>query len=407
MTPGARIIVYATGSTIIDAIAASAVLFRRRPGEPGAPTIGLRRLLGASMAMAASFLIKAPIWRIRGVDAFGWIHLAYTDLVVLLPALGAVLWLAAPPIAGGRPWIRLTPAARLAATAALALAPVGVYATWIEPFRLRLESAHLEVSPRRAGHDPVQIGVITDIQTGRVTDYERRAIDRLMAQTPDLILIAGDVFQGSDAEFEASRSDLHELLGRLSAPGGVFLVLGDTDDDGGRLREVLRGTAIRLLVDETATVELGDRRLTIGGIELDYRSLAARSLVDRLESTPGDDDIRIVLAHRPDVVLGMHPDSRIDLVVAGHTHGGQIVIPGFGPPMTLSRVPRPVAAGGLHRVGGNAIYVGRGVGHERGQAPRIRFLCPPEVAVVEIGRRRTDSGDETGADLRQPRWTEE
>jgi GH43 family beta-xylosidase len=106
-------------------------------------------------------------------------------------------------------------------------------------------------------------------------------------------------------------------------------------------------------------------------------------VVDRLESEPGD-DIRILLSHRPDVVLGLRRDSRIDLVVAGHTHGGQIVVPGFGPPMTLSNVPRAVAAGGLHRINENAVYVSRGVGCERRQAPRVRFLCPPEVSLIAL-----------------------
>lgn len=387
MTTGIPMTLYVAGSTLIDALAAGWVLFRRGPEGPEGPTVGLGRMYRAAMAMAAAFLMKAPVWPLAGVGLFGWIHLAYINLVVLLPALGAILWLAAVPIVGRGPRLRLTPSARLIATAALVPAGVGVYATWVEPFRLRVESAHLDVPDRRAGHMPIRIGVITDIQTDRVTDHERRAVELLMARKPDLILIAGDVFQGTPAEFGATRSALHDLLGRLSAPGGVYLVLGDVDVPGDHLPGVLRDTNVRLLVNETVTVGLGDRRLTIGGVELDYLSAVSRSLVTGLESAPGDDDIRIVLAHRPDVVLGLHPDSRIDLVVAGHTHGGQIVIPGFGPPMTLSRVPRTVAAGGLHRVDGNAIYVGRGVGHERGQAPRIRFLCPPEVAVIEIGGR--------------------
>ena len=78
------------------------------------------------------------------------------------------------------------------------------------------------------------------------------------------------------------------------------------------------------------------------------------------------------------------PQSRIDLVVSGHTHGGQIVVPFFGPIMTLSHVPRSVAAGGLHQIDGNYIYVSRGVGCERMQAPRIRFLCPPEISLLTL-----------------------
>lgn len=90
-------------------------------------------------------------------------------------------------------------------------------------------------------------------------------------------------------------------------------------------------------------------------------------------------------------MLDLPERSRVDLVVAGHTHGGQIVVPWYGPPMTLSRVPREVAAGGLHRVNGNAVYVSRGVGMERMQAPPMRFLCPPEVTIVTLASASADA----------------
>jgi predicted MPP superfamily phosphohydrolase len=135
-----------------------------------------------------------------------------------------------------------------------------------------------------------------------------------------------------------------------------------------------------------ARTRVGDRQITIGGIELDYGSAAAARTIDQLETAPGLDDVRLLLTHRPDPVLGLGPATRVDLVVAGHTHGGQVQLPFVGPLMTLTSVPRPVAAGGLHDLGsGRRIYVSRGVGLERGQAPRLRLLCPPEVSLLELG----------------------
>jgi hypothetical protein len=92
-----------------------------------------------------------------------------------------------------------------------------------------------------------------------------------------------------------------------------------------------------------------------------------------------------VLGHSPDYVLGLRDGPRIELAFAGHTHGGQIVVPFFGPPLTLSRVPRHIAAGGLHELGRVFVHVSRGVGMERGSAPQIRFLCPPEICVLTLG----------------------
>ena len=124
--------------------------------------------------------------------------------------------------------------------------------------------------------------------------------------------------------------------------------------------------------------------MTIGGVSLNYRSPEARTLARRLETLPGRGDIRILVAHRPDVVYRLAPRTRVDVVAAGHTHGGQLQLPFVGPPMIASRVPRDVGAGGLHELGGRRIYVSRGVGVERGQAPKLRLGAPPEVAVITL-----------------------
>jgi predicted MPP superfamily phosphohydrolase len=76
-----------------------------------------------------------------------------------------------------------------------------------------------------------------------------------------------------------------------------------------------------------------------------------------------------------------------DLLIAGHTHGGQVRLPGIGPLITLSRVRRSWAAG-LTDIGrGRQLLVSRGIGMERGRAPRLRFLCRPELVVLELAPR--------------------
>ncbi len=383
-------------STVVDAIAASMVLIGRHvPHETPSPRIiGIGRLFTAASITATVFVLKlVPMMVLVGVRTFGIIHLLYADLVVLVPLLGIALLVGSRISVGGKRWRVLTTPACITALASLGAIPVGVYATWIEPFRLQLETSRVTVSPRRDGSHVLRIAVLSDLQTVRVTEYERNAVARLMAQRPDIILLPGDVFQGPPKAFEANGPALRELLAQLDAPGGVFLVLGDVDRGGVLLRELLGSTKVRLLVNETVRFEVGDRRVTIAGVDLDFTTGPARSAVDRMETGSGEGDIRILLAHRPDVVLGLRPNSRIDLVVAGHTHGGQVVVPWFGPPMTLSNVPRTVAAGGLHSLKDNPIYVSRGVGCERGQAPRIRFLCPPEITLLELG---SSGGGSTG-----------
>jgi len=319
-------------------------------------------------------------------SAFGLIRFIYLNLVITAPALGALVlylawrWRRRPPDRR-MPWWAIA-----AVLPTLALPAVGVYASFIEPFRLQLETAEIPLDPARAGRGPLRIGVLSDIQTDRVGDHERSAVDRLMAQKPDLILMPGDVFQGGPGELERELPALQDLLRRLSAPGGIFCVEGNTDSPK-ELRRILEGTAVRLLENGMEEARVGDRRILIGGLGPRCSAPEAQKVMAGMETLPGGEDIRILLAHFPDAALGLKSASRIDLVVAGHTHGGQICVPFIGPLLTLSRVPRSVAAGGLHDLDGRRIYVSRGLGMERGNAPRIRFLCPPEITLLTLKTR--------------------
>lgn len=375
----------AAASSAVDFMAALGVLFldRRRARDEFAPQpLGISRVLSALVVTSALFLAKMIALRPMGVGLFGSVSLAYYDLVIVMPLLGAIV-LYAGRARTDEPRRRVSGPVRAIAMASLLLAPVGAYATFVEPFRLQLETASMTVSKAREGSAAIKIGVLADIQTTEVTDYERSAIDRLMAETPDLILIPGDVFQGPGADFERVLPGFRDLFARLSAPAGIYCVLGDVDGSH-RLNRMFEGTPIQLLVNDVITVGLKDRRITICGTQLHHHVSPVPELVRELEAAPGNEDIRIIVAHRPDVAELLSQDSRVDLVVAGHTHGGQVALPFFGPPITLTSVPRHIAAGGLHELNRNAIYVSRGIGCERHQAPRIRFLCPPEISVISI-----------------------
>lgn len=352
-------------SAVLDAAALLAVTRARR-----------NRVAAALLLAAAA---GAKLLAVASVDAerFGLLHIAYLDLVVALPLVGLGLLVTQR----GRRRVRVA----LLALALMLPAPVGVYASLVEPARLRVERATVEVAPERAGHRDVRIAVLADVQTADVGDYEWDAVARANALRPDIVLIPGDLFQMSRSRWREELPELRSLVRELRAPGGVFVVEGDSDDPP-ELRRVLRGSGARLLVNEVATARVAGRTVTIGGIELRWRSDGARRVYESLERRGGRGDVRILLAHRPDAVFPLPRDPRTDLVVAGHTHGGQVRIPGFGPPVDASGVPRHVGGGGLHTMeGGRRIYVSRGVGLEHGgHAPRLRVFCPPELSLLTL-----------------------
>ena len=227
------------------------------------------------------------------------------------------------------------------------------------------------------------VAVLADLQFSRVGDHERKAIETAMALKPDIVVLPGDVFQGDDNAFQQHADEVSRLLAPLKAPGGVYLVAGDCDTPE-RLRQVVRGTNVSFLFNETKRIRVRGLRVVIGGVEVEYDSPASRRTIRRLREASRTADVSLLLSHRPGVVLSLDSPSGVDLVVSGHTHGGQVQIPGIGPLVTASRIPRSAGAGGASVVNGTRLYVSRGVGCERGQAPRLRLFCPPEVSLLRL-----------------------
>lgn len=341
--------------------------------------IGLRRGRGRRIGRQGSLALAlwiAKLWLLVqvGLDPFlGYLHILWLDLVVAVPALGLGL------AATGRGRRH-----RAAGLAGLALAFVGVWGSFVAPNRLVVERAVVPLPAARVGDRPITVGVLADLQFERVGAHERGSVDRLMALRPDVIVVPGDVHQGSPRTLREELPAIRALLGRLRAPGGVWFVEGDHEDLA-EARLVTAGTRVRVLDQEIVTVRVADRRLTIGGIGRRYRSPRSRAVVSRLERAPGSGDVRLLLAHRPDAALLVPAQPRTDLIVAGHTHGGQVALPFVGPLMAFTDVPLRVAAGGLHDLGaGRLVYVSRGVGLERGQAPRVRLNVAPEISLLTL-----------------------
>lgn len=345
-------------------------------------TVGIGRLATVGLAM---FSVMSIVMRFPGgnFDMFGRMHLVYAHIVFAIPALSVAL-LALPRFYPNRFNQDLMTSVRAFCWGSLLLVPLGIYVSFIEPHNLTTERASVNIPVERNGGSDITVAVLADIQTRDVGSYERRAVERAMSFAPDIIVLPGDVFQqDSDHPLKRELPELREILGRLSAPGGVWVVPGDSDTTE-ELHQIFDGTNVRVLVNQVQTVTVKDRTVLIGGIELDYDSPDAVATIDELQDRPGD-ELRLLVAHRPDVGLDLTRNTRIDLVVAGHTHGGQVRLPVIGPVMTLSEVPNDVAGGGLHDLGnGRRIYVSRGVGMERGQAPPMRFLCPPELSLLTL-----------------------
>ncbi|MSR64109.1 MAG: hypothetical protein EXS08_16950 [Planctomycetes bacterium] len=267
---------------------------------------------------------------------------------------------------------------------ALGLAAEGAYlwARHVEPFRLEVTHGEV-VSARLAPGTALRIAVLADLQTDDLGPYEARVFAALDEVQADLVLVPGDLLQfaydGSErAQRERETRELAALFRGLRQPPrlGFLMVGGDCEPRGTGFPEA----GLRLLEDEA--VAFPAERLQVIGLT---RSSSRHALAPELaEAARAFDGLTLFCGHAPEFALTVQDVGVPLLCVAGHTHGGQIAVPFFGPPFTLSTIPRRMAAGGLFALGDSWLCVSRGIGMERGYAPRIRFLCRPELAVLEL-----------------------
>ncbi len=271
----------------------------------------------------------------------------------------------------------------------------------LRPTRLRIAIPQLH--PDLVG---VRIVVLSDLHVGRMHVPHDRLVAAVREAAPDLLLMGGDY-----AGRRSARDEALGILRCLSEFAPTFAVMGNTDHDQRfdqrALREIVREGGGELLINDAALARFGEATVEVLGVDDPLHG--GGDVGATLAGARGDADVRIALCHSPAVWREL---SRLgaDLTFFGHTHGGQIRVPGVEALVTHTTYPRELAAG-LFRYGGEdrlpvrvaghwrilrsrrpltastaegtLTYVTRGVG--MGMFP-VRIFCPPELVIVELIR---------------------
>jgi uncharacterized protein len=243
--------------------------------------------------------------------------------------------------------------------------------------RLAIERCDVELRDLAPSFDGYRIAFLTDPHSSAMVPrwWIAQAVSATLDLAPDLILLGGDYLSHSP-RYAAGLTDLFRPL---AARDGVFYVLGNHDHYVGAtlVRRVMNEAGLVELRNSSVLIRRGPATLAIAGVgDMRFDTIDPEAAV---RGVPGIVP-RIVLSHDPDVFAFWPAGQRLDLMLSGHTHGGQAHLPLVGPPYVPSQFGFRYLAGPF-REGGRQLYVSRGIGAIT--AP-FRWRCPPEITLLVL-----------------------
>jgi hypothetical protein len=251
-----------------------------------------------------------------------------------------------------------------------------VDALLVEPGWIKVTRPTARIPSLPRAWDGATIALLTDFHRGRLIgiDHIRRAVELANDARPDVMALLGDYVSRADA----ITAEYGKLLGTLRAPLGVFGVLGNHDywTNVGAVEAMLAGAGVRLLTNRHEILRRDGAPLCLAGVDDLWtgRPDLAAALAAADPSVP-----RILLCHNPDYAEEIPPTPRVDVMLCGHTHGGQVKIPFGGRPRLPIEHAKYAAgwAAGPHC----AVYTSVGLGMV---GIPVRFNCRPELTVLSL-----------------------
>ncbi|MEO8433790.1 MAG: metallophosphoesterase [Pyrinomonadaceae bacterium] len=243
-----------------------------------------------------------------------------------------------------------------------------------EPFLLTVEHQPVILSKLPAELEGMKIVHLSDLHHSPFTGTEQieRAIEMANRLEPDIVALTGD-YISHDRSYAARCA---EMVGRLRARYGVYAVLGNHDHwtDAALITDLFRAEGIHVLINEGLRFEQRGGSFWLAGV--DDTMVGLEDLPLALAGSR-ESEMKLLLAHNP-IILRRAARAGVDLVLSGHTHGGQVA---WRSERSVSGRPRRRMLKGLGRSGHTQIYVTRGLGTV---VLPIRYGCPPEVSLIEL-----------------------
>jgi predicted MPP superfamily phosphohydrolase len=243
-----------------------------------------------------------------------------------------------------------------------------------EPFMLTVEHRQIHLHRLPEALDGFRIVHLSDFHHGPLTSTSQllRAVETANGLEPDIVALTGD-YISHERRYAAPCA---EIVAHLRARHGVYAVLGNHDHwtDAALITDLFRAEGITVLINQGMRFEKSGTTFWLAGVNDTMVGLEDLSLA---LAGARSDEMKLLLAHNP-IILRRAARANVDLVLSGHTHGGQVTLRSE---RSASGRPRRRLLKGLGRQGDTQIYVTRGLGTV---ILPIRYGCPPEVSLLEL-----------------------
>ena len=257
------------------------------------------------------------------------------------------------------------------------LVAIFVAYSFVEPFMLKVKEVTFTSADLPKAFDGTRVVFISDIHRGPFfsQDRVRSLVSKVNALKPDLILLGGDYVYEDPVKYSES---CFQELARLNAPEGCFAVLGNHDygKDVGPSTRAIQNAGITLLDNRGVWIDKGNERIRLGGVG-DY-DVDNPDIAPIIRGTaPGD--FVLLVSHNPAFVRELKP-GQVDLMLSGHTHGGQVTFFGLWAPVLPREVGQKLRTG-VVKTDATTVIISNGVGTI---FPPIRFFARPDIVVVTL-----------------------
>jgi predicted MPP superfamily phosphohydrolase len=250
-----------------------------------------------------------------------------------------------------------------------------IYGFYFEPLSVRKRTFDIQ-HPKLPAGSSLKVLHFGDLHMERFTVREQKILAFIEQEKPDLILFSGDLLNLTYLHDPVAHSDMKYFLNQLQAPLGIWGVKGSPSVDLPELfPDLIENTPLKLLEDQQVLIHSGGAQIDLVGLTCSHNPDTDHARLSSFVHNNGH--FSILLHHSPDIAPLTCNDG-FDLQLSGHTHGGQIRIPGLGALFTGSLYGKQLESG-IYKLREMLLYVTRGIGLEGAIAPRVRVFCPPEI----------------------------